>query len=138
MPAEMIESESKLKRFIDKARFQGMALYYAYKDSDTPWYAKTVAALVVIQIFNPIDLIPDFIPVLGYLDDLVLIPFGIWLAWKLIPEVVRQRSQISARDYIVTNPGIPTIYKVVTVGVAVLFIAIVIWLIILLFGGRTK
>lgn len=61
------------------------ALYLAYRDPRVPWYARIFSACVVGYAFSPIDLIPDPIPVLGYLDDLVLIPLGIWLAIKLIP-----------------------------------------------------
>src|SRR5438270_7568583 len=61
------------------------ALYLAYKDPRVPWYARLFAACVVGYAFSPIDLIPDPIPVLGYLDDLVLVPIGIALARKMIP-----------------------------------------------------
>lgn len=64
------------------------ALYLAYKDPRTPWLARVVAVCVVGYAFSPIDLIPDFIPVLGYLDDLVLLPLGIALALRLIPAEV--------------------------------------------------
>src|SRR5512136_3506671 len=74
------------------------ALYLAYKDPRTPWYARVVAALVVGYAFSPIDLIPDFIPVLGYLDDLVLVPLGITLALKLIPAQVMAESRAKARE----------------------------------------
>ena len=67
---------------------QVAALYYAYRDPRTPWYARVFAALVVAYAFSPIDLIPDFVPVLGYLDDLVLVPLGVWLALKLVPPPV--------------------------------------------------
>jgi len=67
---------------------QVAALYYAYRDPRTPWYARAFAALVVAYAFSPIDLIPDFVPVLGYLDDLVLVPLGVWLALKLVPPPV--------------------------------------------------
>jgi uncharacterized membrane protein YkvA (DUF1232 family) len=60
-------------------------LYYACRDPRVPWYAKALAVCVVAYALSPIDLIPDFIPVLGYLDDLVLIPLGIALVLKLIP-----------------------------------------------------
>lgn len=60
----------------------------AARDPRTPWPAKLLAAVVVAYALSPIDLIPDFIPVLGYLDDLVLIPLGIWLVLRLIPEEV--------------------------------------------------
>lgn len=61
------------------------ALYLACKDPRTPWYAKVFAGCVVAYAFSPIDLIPDFIPILGYLDDLVLLPIGVVLALKMIP-----------------------------------------------------
>ena len=59
----------------------------------TPWYARLVAGTVVAYAFSPIDLIPDPIPVLGYLDDLVIVPLGIVLALKLIPPLVLQESR---------------------------------------------
>ncbi|KUK90155.1 MAG: hypothetical protein XE04_1567 [Marinimicrobia bacterium 46_43] len=61
-------------------------LYLAYRHPATPWYAKIFAAVVVGYAFSPIDLIPDFIPVLGYLDDILLVPLGITLALRMIPE----------------------------------------------------
>jgi uncharacterized membrane protein YkvA (DUF1232 family) len=64
------------------------ALYLAYRDPRTPWYARLFAACVVGYAFSPLDLVPDFIPVLGYLDDLVLVPLGIALALRMIPEPV--------------------------------------------------
>jgi uncharacterized membrane protein YkvA (DUF1232 family) len=64
---------------------QVYALYLAYKDARTPWYAKAFTLFVVAYAFSPIDLIPDFIPIVGYLDDLVLIPLGVVVAVKLIP-----------------------------------------------------
>jgi uncharacterized membrane protein YkvA (DUF1232 family) len=62
-----------------------LALYLAARDPRVPWYAKAVAACVAVYALSPIDLIPDFIPILGYLDDLILVPLGIWLAIRLIP-----------------------------------------------------
>jgi len=73
------------------------ALYLAYRDPSTPWYAKAWAALVVAYAFSPIDLIPDFIPVLGYLDDLLLVPLGIFLALKLIPAEIMAESRDKAK-----------------------------------------
>ncbi|UCG00143.1 MAG: DUF1232 domain-containing protein [Spirochaetaceae bacterium] len=60
----------------------------AYRDPRVPWYAKAFGALVLAYALSPIDLIPDFIPVLGYLDDMVLIPLGITLALKMIPREI--------------------------------------------------
>jgi uncharacterized membrane protein YkvA (DUF1232 family) len=62
-----------------------VALWIAARDPRVPWYAKALAGLVAAYALSPIDLIPDFIPVLGYLDDLLLVPAGIWLAIRLIP-----------------------------------------------------
>jgi uncharacterized membrane protein YkvA (DUF1232 family) len=62
------------------------AIYLAARDPNRPWYVKVLAAVVVAYAFSPIDLIPDFIPILGYLDDLILVPLGIWLVVSLIPE----------------------------------------------------
>jgi len=81
--------KSWFQKFRDKARKirgQTYTLYLAYRHPATPWYAKVFAALVVAYAFSPIDLIPDFIPVLGYLDDILLVPLGITLAMKMIPE----------------------------------------------------
>lgn len=68
-------------------------LYLAYKDPRVPWYAKIFAACVVGYAFSPVDLIPDFIPVLGYLDDLVVVPLGIALALKMIPQTVLEECR---------------------------------------------
>jgi uncharacterized membrane protein YkvA (DUF1232 family) len=75
-------------------------LYLAVKDPRTPWYAKAVAGAVVAYALSPIDLIPDFIPVIGYLDDLIVVPLGIALALKLVPATVMAdcRSQALATD----------------------------------------
>ena len=74
------------------------ALYLAYRDPRTPWHARLLAGIVVAYAFSPIDLIPDFIPVLGYLDDLLLVPLGVWLALKLIPPEVLAESRLKAQE----------------------------------------
>ena len=71
-------------------------LYLAYRDPRTPWYAKIAAACVAGYAFSPIDLIPDPIPVLGYLDDLVIVPLGVLLAVRLIPPTVWADCQAKA------------------------------------------
>lgn len=77
-----------LKKRAAALKSETYALYLAYRDPRTPWYAKVFAGLVAAYAFSPIDLIPDFIPVLGYLDDLLLVPMGISLALKMIPPEV--------------------------------------------------
>ena len=74
------------------------ALYLAYPDPRTPWYAKVVAACVVGYPFSPLDLVPDPIPILGYLDDLILVPLGIALAVRMIPPEVLAECRTKARD----------------------------------------
>jgi len=81
------------------------AIYLAYKDPRVPRPARLFAACVAGYAFSPIDLIPDFIPVLGYLDDLVLIPLGITLALKMIPPVVL--AECRAKAHIVMAQGKP-------------------------------
>jgi len=70
-----------------------LAVYLAAKDPRTPWYAKALIFFVVAHTFSPIDLIPDFIPVLGYLDDLIITPGGLWLAVRLIPPEVLEEAR---------------------------------------------
>ena len=73
------------------------SLYLAYKDPRTPWYAKAIAICTVAYALSPIDLIPDFIPIIGYLDDIILVPAGIALAIRLIPAEVLEdaRSKVT-------------------------------------------
>jgi uncharacterized membrane protein YkvA (DUF1232 family) len=87
----------KWKRRARQLKTEVYALYLAYKDPRTPWYARILSALVVAYAFSPIDLIPDPIPVLGYLDDLVLIPLGVYLALRLIPPEVMAESRERAK-----------------------------------------
>jgi uncharacterized membrane protein YkvA (DUF1232 family) len=79
-----------------------MALYFACRDPRVPWYAKTFVALLVAYALSPIDLIPDFIPVLGYLDELVLLPLGVFLAVKMIPAELlaehRERARLASEQ----------------------------------------
>ena len=78
----------KFRQRMQQLQLETYALYLAYKDPRVPWYARIWLAVVVGYAFSPIDLIPDFIPVLGYLDDLLLIPAGVALAVKMIPAPV--------------------------------------------------
>ena len=76
------------------------ALYFVARDRRTPWYARAAAAAVVAYALSPFDLIPDFVPVLGYLDDLIIVPLGIALVLKLVPSEVlvdcRDRAAVAA------------------------------------------
>lgn len=85
------------KRWARQLKLETYALYLAYRDPRVPWYARLFAACVVAYAFSPIDLIPDPIPVLGYLDDLILIPLGVALALKMIPPSVLAECRERAR-----------------------------------------
>ncbi len=74
------------------------AVAYALKHKETPWYAKVLAMVVVGYALSPIDLIPDFIPVLGYLDDLLIVPLGIALTVKMIPSEVFEQCREQAEN----------------------------------------
>jgi uncharacterized membrane protein YkvA (DUF1232 family) len=94
------------RRRAGRLKTETYALYLAYGDPRTPWYARLVAACVVGYAFSPIDLIPDFIPVLGYLDDLVLVPLGVVLALKLVPASVMADCRTKAEEAV--RNGRPT------------------------------
>lgn len=88
-----------LKLWKDKAKLlkrEVYTLWIAYRKPGLPWYARVFAALVVAYAFSPIDIIPDFIPVLGYLDDLILIPLGVSLAIKMIPREILMTAREEA------------------------------------------
>ena len=94
------------KQRAGQLRTEIYALYLAYKDPRVPWYAKLLAACVVGYALSPIDLIPDPIPVLGYLDDLVLVPLGVALVLKMVPKPVMTECRKKARE--VMGQGKPT------------------------------
>ncbi|HYH01657.1 MAG TPA: YkvA family protein [Bacillota bacterium] len=87
-----------LKQKLVQLKNEIRVLYLAYKDPRVPWYARLFTAFVVGYAFSPIDLIPDFIPILGYLDDLLLIPLGVYLALKLIPTEVLEEYRTKIRE----------------------------------------
>jgi len=91
---------AELKQRVRQLKAETFALYLAARDPRTPWYAKLLAAGIVAYAFSPIDLIPDFVPVLGYLDDLILIPMGIAWAIKLVPHQVLSECRTRTRESI--------------------------------------
>ncbi len=97
----------ELRRRARRLKAEVYALYLAYRDPRVPWYARLFAAGVVAYAFSPIGLIPDFIPVIGFLDDLILVPLGILLALRMIPPPVmaecRQRAAETLREGRPTN-----------------------------------
>ena len=86
----------KLQARARELKREAYAIYIAARDPRTPWYVKVLIFFVVAHTFSPIDLIPDFIPILGYLDDLIITPGGIWLAVRLIPPEVLEEARVTA------------------------------------------
>jgi uncharacterized membrane protein YkvA (DUF1232 family) len=83
----------KIRDWARALKRETAVLWFAIRDPETPWYARALGILVVGYAISPIDLIPDFIPVLGYLDDLILLPLGLSLLRRLIPETIMERAR---------------------------------------------
>ena len=95
-----------LKAWARSLQVDTYALYLAYRDPRVSWYAGLWAVIVAAYALSPIDLIPDPIPVLGYLDDLILVPLGIFIAVRLIPEEVLEECRQQAQENIIDDPGL--------------------------------
>src|SRR4030081_3851680 len=97
MPYAML---ARIKTWARKLKRDSHAIYLASRDPRVPWYAKALAIAVAAYALSPIDLIPDFIPVLGYVDDLVIVPLGVWLVVSLVPAnvMMEYRSIASASE----------------------------------------
>jgi uncharacterized membrane protein YkvA (DUF1232 family) len=89
---------SRLKIWARRLSRDGHAIYLASRDPRVPWYVKFLAIAVAGYALSPIDLIPDFIPVVGYLDDLIIVPLGIWLVVSLIPEPIMDEYRAIASE----------------------------------------
>ena len=86
----------KLKLAAKRLKREVMTLYFVARDPRTPWYARGLAFVVVGYALSPFDLIPDAIPFLGLLDDLILVPAGIWLVLKLVPKNILEEARVQA------------------------------------------
>ncbi len=115
----------KLKTAAKRLKREVMTLYFVARDPRTPWYAQGLAFVVVGYALSPFDLIPDAIPVLGLLDDLILVPAGIWLVLKLVPQNVLEEARVQASQ----AESKPVSY------VAAAFM-IVVWLLALIFTAK--
>ncbi len=116
----------RLKAWARTMKLDVVALSIAARDARVPWYAKALAGLVAAYALSPIDLIPDFIPVIGYLDDVILVPLGILLAARLIPEPLMREFRIAAlrRERPVSRIGIALI---IAAWIAAAFLAWLFW-----------
>lgn len=98
---------SNLRRWARQIKRDGITLWFAGRNPATPWHAKALGAFVVAYALSPIDLIPDFIPVLGYLDDVLLLPVLIWLTVRLLPPDVLAECRMQADEWIKSSGSKP-------------------------------
>lgn len=113
----------KIKNWAKELKRDVLVLWFALKNPDTPFLAKAVAFVTVAYALSPIDLIPDFIPVLGYIDDIILIPILVWITLKLVPDDVMIQSRQQAQEWLTLNQSKPKSY----LGLA---IVLAIWLLL--------
>jgi len=114
----------KISEWAKALKLDVLALWFALKHPSVSGCAKAIAFIAVAYALSPIDLIPDFIPVLGYLDDLIIVPVLVWLALKMVPIDVLKQSREQAVEWINSNQSKPKSY----VG---MLIVLVIWLVCL-------
>ncbi|APW36601.1 hypothetical protein RD110_04755 [Rhodoferax koreense] len=97
----------KIKSWARRIKRDAVTLWFAYRDPATPWLPKALCWFVVAYALSPIDLIPDFIPVLGFVDDALLLPGLIWLALRMLPAAVVTRSRAEAEAWLAQRHGQP-------------------------------
>ena len=97
-----------IKRWTHRVKRDAVALWFACRDPRTPWAVKALCVFVVAYALSPIDLIPDFIPVLGYVDDVLLLPALIWLAVRLLPASVTADSRLRAQEWLAAQGQKPS------------------------------
>jgi uncharacterized membrane protein YkvA (DUF1232 family) len=121
------------KRRARQLSAQTYALYLAYRHPRTPWYAKVFAALVVGYVFSPIDPIPDFIPGVGLLDEMVVVPMGVLIAAKVIPRQVMEECQEKAREVAEGEKPVSRVAAMVVVALWLLCVAVAVLLAVRVF-----
>ena len=117
-----------LRQKADSLKQETLALYHAARDPRTPLAAKILAGMIVAYAVSPIDLIPDFIPVLGFLDDLVLVPLGIIICLRMIPPQVMQEARIAARRQMEVTKSNTAAVVVIAIWIA-LAVLLGVWII---------
>jgi uncharacterized membrane protein YkvA (DUF1232 family) len=125
-----VRSPVPWKERVKALKKETFTLYLACRHPRVPWYAKALALLVVGYALSPIDLIPDFIPVLGYLDDLILIPLGIMLVIRMIPSEVLAECRQKSETLVGRATRAGKIAAAVIVLIWILSAALTVWLII--------
>ena len=117
-----------IRNWARRIKRDALMLWFARRHPDTPFLTKALCVVTVAYALSPIDLIPDFIPVLGYLDDAILLPGLIWLAVRLLPEHVIQECRTRAEEWMANQKTKPASYAGALAIVAI-------WLGLLALGG---
>lgn len=117
----------RLKAAAKRLKRETYAIYLAARDPRTPWYARVLAAAVAAYAFSPIDLIPDFVPVLGYVDDLLIVPAGLWLAVRMVPADVLAEARARAEEAEGSRPVSRTAAAIVVVIWVAGLAAVALW-----------
>ena len=140
----ILEMLTKLQMIINKIKSWAVsvknnlhALYLASIDNRVPKLTKILIGLIVAYALSPIDLIPDFIPVLGYLDDLILLPLGIWLAIHFVPQEVWKECQILAKEKKLELPRNRSVVVVIVIIWFIAMIAFILWLWPLIYSTKS-
>ncbi|MGO7903984.1 YkvA family protein [Rhizobium leguminosarum] len=119
---------SKAKIWAKSLKRDIVALWLAARDARVPWHAKAVAGAVAAYALSPIDLIPDFIPILGYLDDLLIVPLGIMLAIRLVPTEVMNELRTEATGRIERpSSRLGLIFILAVWLICIIFLALALW-----------
>ena len=113
------------KEKTEQLKTEVYALYLAYKDPRVPWYAKIIIVVIVGYFLNPIELIPDFIPFIGYLDDLVILLIGIYLLRKMIPKDIMAECREKARTKLIDGMGKKWIVTLIIVIIWLLLVILI-------------
>lgn len=116
----MLEAAKRWARLLKR---DVVALYRAARSPLTPWYARLAAACVAAYALSPLDLIPDFVPILGYLDDLLIVPVGIWLVVRMIPTELMAGFRAEAAEIVAKPRSLAGLAFVVVVWLAALALA---------------
>ena len=132
----MKQCAERWKQRARQLKVEVYAIYLAYRDPRVPWYARIFAACVVGYAFSPIDLIPDPIPILGYLDDLVLIPLGVKIALSMIPASVMAESRAKAQELMRQGKPVNRVAALVIVAIWLLLAAFIVVFMMRLLKGQ--
>lgn len=125
---ERMSLSEKMRTWARGVKRDGVTLWFAYRHADTPFMAKLLCVLVVAYALSPIDLIPDFIPVLGYLDDVILLPCLIWFAVRLVPPPVLAECRTKAAEWMAQEGRKPrSTWGILFVALAWILVTWLLW-----------